>query len=395
MADPRKRFSRLGQATAVFTPGSPINSLELFSGRFEQVSDILNAYNTRGQHVAMYGERGVGKTSIANILADALAARPGASRPASARCGCASQDSYQTVWMSLFKKLSIEVEDPYLELRPEHVREYLAGVQWPTLVVVDEFDRLNDVNSVSLFADTIKLLSDEPTEATILLVGVADSIDGLVGDHKSVGRALKQVQIPRMTTDELEGIIEKGAEKIPLKVTQKQQHYIASLSEGLPHYTHALGLYASQCAIENDREALHNSDIEAAKSTSVRKAQRTIITAYNLATRSAHKDAIFDRVLLACALAKKDELGFFAAREVATPLSAIMGSTYDIPAFARHLKQFSSEERGNILQLHGEERRFFYRFDDPMMQPYVILDGLAKRIIDDDKLQHIKESVSG
>ncbi len=379
----------------MFTPGSPINSLDLFSGRLEQVSDILNAYNTRGQHVAMYGERGVGKTSIANILADALAARPGASRPASARFGCTSKDSYQTVWLALLKKLGIEVEDPYAELHPEHVRDYLASVQWPTLVVLDEFDRLNDVQSASLFADTIKLLSDEPTEATILLVGVADSIDELVGDHKSVGRALKQVQIPRMTPNELEGIIEKGSKKIPLRVSHKQQHNIASLSEGLPHYTHALGLYAAQCAIENDRDALADGDIEQAKAISVRKAQRTIITAYNQATRSAHTDAIFDRVLLACALARKDDLGFFAAREVAKPLSMIMGTPYDIPAFARHLKQFSSEERGNILQLHGEERRFFYRFDDPMMQPYVILDGLAKGLINDKKLQEIKRVISG
>lgn len=395
MSDSRQRFSRLAQATAVFTPGSPINSLDLFSGRLEQVSDILHAYNTRGQHVAMYGERGVGKTSIANILADALAARPGASKPASARVGCTSKDTYQSIWLALFKKLGIEVDDPYEEIHPEHVRERLSGVEWPTLIVLDEFDRLNDVQSLSSFADTVKLLSDEPTEATILLVGVADSIDELVGDHKSVGRALKQVQIPRMTIDELEGIIETGARKIPVGVTAQQRLYMASLSEGLPHYTHALGLYACQRAIENDRDQLHDEDIESAKATSVRKAQRTIVTAYNQATRSAHKDAKFDRVLLACALARKDELGYFAAREVVQPLSMIMGARYDIPAFARHLKLFTSPERGNILQLIGEERRYFYRFDDPMMQPYVILNGLAKGFLDDDKLQQIKDSVSG
>jgi Cdc6-like AAA superfamily ATPase len=392
MADSKDRYRRLAKATEVFTPGSPTDSLELFSGRFEQVSDILNAYNTRGQHVALYGERGVGKTSIANILAEALAARPGASRPTSVRVGCTSTDLYHEVWMSIFKKIGME-HDLAEGLQPEQVRERLAALEHSTLIIVDEFDRIRDQETTTLFADTIKLLSDEPTQATILLVGVADSIDGLVADHKSVGRALRQVQIPRMATRELEGIITTGAKAIELEVSQDHLHQIASLSEGLPHYTHALGLYAAQRAIENDRDRLADADIEAAKTISVRKAQMTIITAYNKATRSAHEDVLFDKVLLACALAAKDELGMFAARDVAGPMSMIMETTYDIPAFARHLKQFSGPERGNILQRHGERRRFFYRFDDPMMQPFVILKGLAEGVIDNKKLRSIKAAL--
>lgn len=391
MADSRKRFQRLATATSVFTPGSPIDSLDLFSGRLEQVTDILNAYNTRGQHVALYGERGVGKTSIANILADALAARAGSVRPTSVRIGCTSSDLYYELWMSIFKKIGIS-HDLTDGLQPEQVREQLATLDESTLIVVDEFDRLKNEETTTLFADTIKLLSDEPTKATILLVGVADSIDDLVADHKSVGRALRQVQIPRMATQELKGIVTTGVEAIDLEITESQLHQIASLSEGLPHYTHALSLYAAQRAIENDSDRMSDQDIEAAKSMSVRKSQRTIVTAYNKATRSAHQDVLFDKVLLACALAKKDELGMFAARDVAGPLSMIMNTRYDIPAFARHLKQFSSKERGGILQRHGEQRRFFYRFDDPMMQPFVILKGLSEGRIDDEKLREIKDA---
>jgi Cdc6-like AAA superfamily ATPase len=393
MADTRTRFTRLAKATDVFTPGSPIDSLDLFSGRLEQVSDILNAYSTKGLHVALFGERGVGKTSIANILAEALGTRPGATRPTSVRVGCTAGDLYQDIWISAFKKLGIEQPTEEL-LQPEHVRAILANLDTPTLVVIDEFDRLSDQQTATLFADTIKLLSDEPTPATVLLVGVADSLDGLVADHKSVGRALRQVQIPRMTSRELEGIIEKGAQHIGLAVSERHRSQIASLSEGLPHYTHALGLYASQRAIEEDRDDLIDNDIEAAKGIAVRKAQRTIITAYNKATRSAHQDVLFDKVLLACALAAKDELGMFAARDMVTPLTMITGTHYDIPAFARHLKQFSGPERGNILQRHGEPRRYFYRFDDPMMQPFIILDGLSKGIITNEQLESIKASVA-
>lgn len=393
MADPRRRMARLAQATSHFTPGSPINSLSLFSGRFEQIGDILGAFNSRGQHVALFGERGVGKTSIANILADALAARAGATRPTSVRVGCTSGNKFQDLWVTILKKLGIE-HDKFDELQPENVRAYLDTLDLPTLIVVDEFDRLTDVDTATLFADTIKLLSDEPTFATVLLVGVGDSIDDLVEDHKSVARALRQVHIPRMSARELEEILTTGAKAVNLKISQQQLEEIAALSEGLPHYTHALGLYAVQRAIEQDRDDLSESDIENAKTLSVRKAQRTIITAYNKATRSAHQDVLFDKVLLACALARKDELGMFAARDVTGPMSMIMGTRYDIPAFARHLKQFSSDDRGNILQRNGEQRRFFYCFDDPMMQPFVILNGLSEGIITDRKLREIKNAVA-
>jgi Cdc6-like AAA superfamily ATPase len=393
MADRKDRLARLAQATAHFTPGSPIDSLDLFAGRTEQVSDILGAFHSRGQHVALYGERGVGKTSIANILADALAARPGSTRPTSVRMGCTSGNKYQDLWVSILKKLGIE-HDKYEELQPEDVRAYLETLDYPTLIVVDEFDRLADADTATLFADTIKLLSDEPTNATILIVGVGDSIDDLVADHKSVSRALRQVRIPRMDPGELEEILRTGTKAVELKMSQSQLDQIAGLSEGLPHYTHALGLYAVQRAIQHDRDDMADRDIEAAKALTVRKAQHTIVTAYNKATRSAHQDVLFDKVLLACALAGKDELGMFAARNVVGPLSMIMGKQMNIPAFARHLKQFSGEERGNILQRHGEERRFFYRFDDPMMQPYIILNGLSNHLIDDAMLREIKESVA-
>jgi hypothetical protein len=196
-----------------------------------------------------------------------------------------------------------------------------------------------------------------------------------------------------MSPHELEGILEKGAQHVGLSVSAQHRSHIAHLSEGLPHYTHALGLYAAQRAIEDDRDEIIDNDIEAAKAMAVRKAQRTIITAYNNATRSAHQDVLFDKVLLACALAAKDELGMFAARHVVTPLSLIAGTRYEIPAFARHLKQFSGPERGNILQRHGESRRYFYRFDDPMMQPFVILDGLAKGLITNEQLAEIRAAV--
>ena len=68
------------------------------------------------------------------------------------------------------------------------------------------------------------------------------------------------------------------------------------------------------------------------------------------------------------------------------PLSRITGRQYDIPAFARHLKEFASEKRGYALVKSGTPGRTFYRFENPLLQPFTILHGLEKGLITEDQL---------
>jgi len=55
-----------------FTPTSPIKKEEFFRGRINQLNKICEAINQEGQHAILFGERGVGKTSLANIMTDSL-----------------------------------------------------------------------------------------------------------------------------------------------------------------------------------------------------------------------------------------------------------------------------------------------------------------------------------
>jgi hypothetical protein len=44
-------------AAQVFSPGAPIDESDLFAGRVEQLRDLINAVNQRGQHAIIFGER--------------------------------------------------------------------------------------------------------------------------------------------------------------------------------------------------------------------------------------------------------------------------------------------------------------------------------------------------
>src|SRR5262245_13165396 len=64
-----RKMVKCGQ---VFNSSAPINRLQLFKGRTEQLQSVTWAITTRGKHIILFGDRGVGKTSLANILKDAL-----------------------------------------------------------------------------------------------------------------------------------------------------------------------------------------------------------------------------------------------------------------------------------------------------------------------------------
>ncbi len=242
-------------------------------------------------------------------------------------------------------------------------------------MIVDEFDRL-EPKVRRVFADLIKTLSDHVTPATIVLVGVAESVDGLLEDHHSISRALVQVDMPRMNAAEIRKILVNGAAKLGMQFTQTAITRITAISQGLPHYAHLLGLNSVRVATRHQSLEINQSHVTKAIEQAASDAQQSVRKAYLEATTSAQPGNLFADVLLACAIAEGDELGRFMAQDVRGPMCEIRGRSYDIPNFAAHLHEFASEKRGRILVSTGAKRRLSFHFRDPLMQPYVIMQGI-------------------
>jgi len=116
------------------------------------------------------------------------------------------------------------------------------------------------------------------------------------------------------------------------------------------------------------------------------QAQQSVVRTYHTAT-SSPRGNLYTEVLLACALAPRDELGYFSSAGVRPHLSRIMHKPYQIPAFARHLNDFISEQRGAVLERTGYPRRYKFRFRNPLIEPYVIMNGLKKSLITESDLE--------
>src|SRR5688572_3420204 len=85
------RVTDIGQA---FSPGAPITSKDLFSGRVVQMAKVLEVVSQRGGHGVLYGERGVGKTSLAAVVSEMLRAQ----RRLTVRVNCSAGDSFAGAW---------------------------------------------------------------------------------------------------------------------------------------------------------------------------------------------------------------------------------------------------------------------------------------------------------
>ena len=397
-------WDQLGDnVSTAFTPASPVSEDALFAGRIEQVRRVIDAINQPGQHAIIYGERGVGKTSLANILSSRLFSRAGREAIAP-RVNCDGTDSFNTLWKKALGKIemvqsakgigfspstteTVNTAKDLLEngerITPDTVRRLLGtiGSNGLLVVILDEFDRLTNQIARRAVADTIKALSDHTVPATVVVVGVADTVGELIAEHESIHRALIQIPMPRMTTPELLEILDKGTTKLGMHIKEEAKSEIAKLSQGLPNYTHRLGLDAARVALDDRRLNIQGADVKPAVEKAVANAEQSLKDDYRRAISSPQKGNLFSRVLLACALAQADEFGYFAAADVREPLSRIMGKRYEIPTFANHLNQFSQPARASVLKKTGEKHRYRYRFTSPLMQPLVVMKGMVDRLV--------------
>ena len=368
------------EIATVFSPGAPIDEGELFAGRPYQIRELIDSVAQRGQHAIVFGERGVGKTSLANTFTKFMH-RP-VSRLAATRVNCDGVDSFSNLWKKALADWDLGTDLPD-NASPDDVRRVLSNIATNTIpvIVFDEFDRLVKGSATMLMADTIKSLSDHSVPSTVIIVGVADSVSELIQEHASIGRNLIEVPMPRMADDELAEILDKRLPRLGMSISPIAKERIISYSQGLPHYTHLLGLHAARDAVEKRRKDIQDENLTASISRCLDRAQQSIRDACDKATASPRRDNLFKEVLCACALAEKNELGYFTSAGVIEPMSQIMDKRYEIPSFSGHLNGFCDGSRGPILEKRGEARKFRYRFRDPLMQPYIIMQGVNSNML--------------
>lgn len=393
--------AKIGQ---VFSPSAPVSRRDLFAGRTQQMEDLVNTVYERGQHAVIYGERGVGKTSLAATMGLVL----DQSGTSVIRINCDGADDFSTIWHKIFDEISFlppvaadeSVRSRLSEIAskeritPNDVRHSLQAVSavGDVVIFIDEFDTVTDPSVHGLFADTLKTLSDQLVSSTVVIIGVADNLDELIAQHGSVRRALAQIHMPRMSQTELAEIVGRGLRYLGLACEGHALARITQLSQGFPYYTKLLAQSATRSALDAHRPGIALEDVDQAVDRVVARVHETIRGLYNQAI-SGSDGVTHQRALRAAALAARDERGYFGAADVLEFHRTTGAANVDLDAVVDELERLTKPDRGPALEKKSTERGIRYRFSDPLLQPFVLMEGFASGQIEPASLDQLSLAV--
>jgi GTPase SAR1 family protein len=386
------------QLSQYYSPSAPINSEKIFYGRTDQLEKMHEAVGEKGQHIAVYGERGVGKTSLANIMEKRY------KMAIPAKITCNNESTLSGLWKSIFKRIPIgyqvrkpigfvttddteeiikkintlsDMIDPTEKLDIDNIIAYLDHIKLVDtnlLLIFDEFDQIQDKNITNAFANIIKYLSDNIPNITLLIVGIGSSITDLIGEHQSIERCIRQILLNRMSDIELGEIVSSATNSLGMTIDQSVLEKIVKYSSGFPHYTHLFGKYTTSEAINSKENNISMCHFNTAMKMAIENVNESIKKIYETAILSTKESTLFKDVLFACAMVETDEHGTFRFIDLENFLTKEMHYKKTIQAFQYHIGKFCSVERGEVLiKLSIAKSRARYRFRNPLFKAFVRL----------------------
>lgn len=389
--------NRIGSARAqalqslreAFTPTQPKQSVHLFAGRRRELKRIVSAIEEWKAHVVIFGERGYGKTSLANVVVEI--ARQGGITVLSR--SCASEITFEEMMRGFLRELPLPYrgvpgraegvlarQGNFASLLPEGsfgAMEVTDALRHLTdrhaIFRLDEFDRVRDDELRNQLAEAIKNLSDAGARVTFLIVGVADDLDQLLGKHPSIQRNIVGIHLSLMSEQDLLQLIMAGEKAANITFDDDVRRRVVALAQGLPYFAQLLALHCGQAAINDGSRRVRADHLLTAIDTVVMDAPPALERSYERAFRRAEHEqcklAVFSAVLSPC-----DPWGYFSAQELARGQRIKEARNLTPERIVALVESLTNSDAGvSLFKRREEGGNSHYAFNDPLMRPYVLL----------------------
>jgi len=131
------------------------------------------------------------------------------------------------------------------------------------------FDNFRNVDQRerAMFAQALEVLSDRASETgdvEMVVIGIADDADTLVGGSGSVRRRTTEIGVPRMPDDEIANIFISGFRLLGLEVEENALRNLVFYCDGFPYFAHLLGLAVARDAARSGDGFVSQPVLEAA-----------------------------------------------------------------------------------------------------------------------------------
>ena len=302
-----------------FTPAQPISKPEHLHGRDAKLKTIQRALASPGKHVFIYGDRGIGKTSLAKTAFQVQC--PAASRTPIVACdnGVTFAQLVDAICLQLVEvfqsnsgDLSNPGSTPALPVEStvktvndaiQAIRSAAPKVGGPYPIILDEFDQLSTATDKKYVADLIKQLSDQDMNVRLIICGIGHSLEELIGVHLSTDRYLAGVRLEQITHDARWQIIESACEHFKLKFDRNSIIRIGQISDGFPYYVHLIGERIFWEVFDDPELVVSISLDHYARGikAAIEESQTSLRQAYELATQKHGGSDDYEEVLWAVA----------------------------------------------------------------------------------------------
>ena len=343
-----------------FTPTQPKTGRRRLIGREVEMRRILQSLQEDRAHVVLYSERGRGKTSLTNMVVEALRR----SDTIVARHTCEAGTTFNDLMRGLLRDLPSSLlaaraghseafnpsgdprggnndEDgcvaafPPGDLRPRDIVMMPQRLNCRNLVcVIDEFDRVVDPGTRIRLADTIKQLSDRDVPLLFVIVGVSENLEQILGQHPSIQRAVLGVHLPLFTDRDVAQLITRGGRETGLQFPPATIARITVLARGMPYMAQLIGLRLAQAAKARGDGTVLEGDFEEAVTRMLADAAPRVVALYATLTRHG-RDADMVLALRRIASAPQDAWGRLLVLEASDGSATVGGRTVLAGCWAR------------------------------------------------------------
>jgi hypothetical protein len=391
----------------VFTPAKPVSTDMFTTRRHERLQDrVEDALNEPGRQVVLYGDTGVGKTSLVMYLAarrniNMLRVECGAPfeemmRDALGRVvGEAEIEKVQRsaktaefgVGLANFLNLKATKsagQDVKFAKYPRSVGGLVAealGLLGFRVLFLDNFENSygkghSDATARAV-AELLKLLSDrgstQKNEVKAVVAGIPAAAEALVALDAPTARRTAQIEVGRMPRDELTQILDRGGQKLGLQFDPLCAHRIVFASDGFPYYTHLHALHACRVVIEGKRRHITLEDFESSLDEILNDCDLALKKAYSAAVETTGEVRVRKSILEAVATITHTDVTFKEIRESFLKLHPEYKQPAKLNFLSTAIKPLKETYR--VLEDSGrpKSKKNLYRFTNPLMRGYVLL----------------------
>ena len=379
----RREITRARFALATyFTPTQPVADRSSFAGRLGVLARLISAIESQRSHVVLYGERGIGKTSLLHVLADV--ARESSYIVSYATCG--SNANFSDLFRAVLHDVPLlfhrevapnagEAESggsladrlPAGQFGAGELADLCADITGTrVLIILDEYDRVEDTAFRQQVAELIKNLSDRAARVQLVIAGVASNLQELIGYVPSIRRNVIGLPMPRLEESEVQEMIALGETASGVRFDPNLTRIIHLLALGSPYFARLLCHHAAAEALDQGRLTVDQGHLRRALDAAIvemegRMAPRTVLDMRKFV------GGRYDPLLAALGEASRSIDGWFGGRAV---VELLPGSPITAQQVEQELAGLTTQ-LGLETEIQDGERRF--RFTDDTLPIYLWL----------------------